>query len=163
MGRAASVRDHCGILRVGLAPPGWRSAVRRSASKAGICSGTLAVLRSLEWPGSRRVLRVLAEITETAPREALSAAAGLLGGLAPAAAQVLLHGEDTAARRVLRLAASRRLDARIGLEDVLHLPGGAPRRATPPSCARHARSSSRHRRARGSETAALTPSQVPPW
>lgn len=102
MGRAASVRDHCGILRVGLAPPGWRSAVRRSASKAGICSGTPAVLRSLEWPGSRRVLRVLAEITETAPREALSAAAGLLGGLAPAAAQVLLHGEDTAAWPVLR-------------------------------------------------------------
>ncbi|WP_408022729.1 3-keto-5-aminohexanoate cleavage protein [Streptacidiphilus fuscans] len=37
---------------------------------------------------------------------------------------ILLHGEDASAWPILRLAASRRLDARIGLEDVLHLPDG---------------------------------------
>lgn len=94
--------------------------------EAGVYSGTPAARRFLEWPGSHRVLRVLAEITETTPRDALRAAAGLLGDLGSAAAPVLLHGEDAAAWPVLRLAASRGLDTRIGLEDVLHLPDGSP-------------------------------------
>lgn len=94
--------------------------------EAGIYSGTPAAQRFLGWPGSRRVLRVLAEITEATPQDALQAAAGLLDELEPAAAPILLHGEDTTAWPILRLAASRRLDARIGLEDVLHLPDGAP-------------------------------------
>nr|WP_202884596.1 3-keto-5-aminohexanoate cleavage protein [Actinopolymorpha cephalotaxi] len=94
--------------------------------EAGIYSGTAAARRFLDWPGARRVLRVLAEITEAAPQEALHAAAELLDGLGSVPAPILLHGEDTAAWAVLRLAASRGLDTRIGLEDVLHLPDGAP-------------------------------------
>ncbi|WP_093713074.1 3-keto-5-aminohexanoate cleavage protein [Actinacidiphila alni] len=94
--------------------------------EAGIYSGTSAARRFLDWSGSRRVLRVLAEVTETSPRDALRAAAGLLDDLGPALAPILLHGEDAAAWPVLRLAAARRLDARIGLEDVLHLPDGTP-------------------------------------
>ncbi|HEV7626225.1 MAG TPA: 3-keto-5-aminohexanoate cleavage protein, partial [Streptomyces sp.] len=39
---------------------------------------------------------------------------------------VLLHGEDEGAWPVLRLAALRGLDMRIGLEDVLQLPDGTP-------------------------------------
>ncbi|THA77793.1 hypothetical protein E6R60_09320 [Streptomyces sp. A0642] len=94
--------------------------------EAGIYSGTPAAQRFLNWPGSRRVLRVLAETTETTPQEALHSAAGLLDELASAATPILLHGEDAAAWPVLQLAASRCLDTRIGLEDVLHLPDGAP-------------------------------------
>ncbi|MFJ6463650.1 3-keto-5-aminohexanoate cleavage protein [Streptomyces sp. NPDC091387] len=93
--------------------------------EAGIYSGTPAAQRFLDWPGSGRVLRVLAEVTETTPQDALLAAAGLLDALESAATPILLHGEDAAAWPVLRLAASRRLDTRIGLEDVLHLPDGA--------------------------------------
>ncbi|MEV6008967.1 3-keto-5-aminohexanoate cleavage protein [Streptomyces sp. NPDC051976] len=94
--------------------------------EAGIYSGTPAAQRFLDWPESRRVLRILAEITETAEEDAVRAAADLLGELGAVAAPILLHGEDAAAWPVLRLAASNRLDVRIGLEDVLHLPDGSP-------------------------------------
>ncbi|MFB8085779.1 3-keto-5-aminohexanoate cleavage protein [Streptomyces sp. NPDC055992] len=94
--------------------------------EAGVYSGTDAAERFLGWPGSRRVLRVLAEITETTTQDALYAASELLERLRPAAAPILLHGEDAGAWPVLRLAAARRLDTRIGLEDALHLPDGEP-------------------------------------
>lgn len=94
--------------------------------EAGIYSGTPAAQRFLDWSGSHRVLRVLAEITETDPQDALHAASGLLEELKSATAPILLHGEDNTAWPILQLAASRGLDARIGLEDVLHLPDGAP-------------------------------------
>ncbi|MFJ9127861.1 3-keto-5-aminohexanoate cleavage protein [Streptomyces sp. NPDC102340] len=99
---------------------------REIGIEAGVYSGTPAAQRFLAWPESRRVLRVLAEITETTPQDAVHAAAGLLDDLAPAATPVLLHGEGAAAWPVLQLAASRRLDTRIGLEDALHLPDGSP-------------------------------------
>ncbi|WP_333769479.1 3-keto-5-aminohexanoate cleavage protein [Streptomyces sp. IBSBF 2435] len=93
--------------------------------EAGIYSGTQAVRRFLGWTDSHRVLRVLAEITDTDPRTAPRTAAGLLGELRPAAeSPVLLHGGDEAAWAVLEMAASLRLDMRIGLEDVLQLPDG---------------------------------------
>ncbi|THA28307.1 hypothetical protein E6R18_28750 [Streptomyces sp. A1277] len=94
--------------------------------EAGVFSGTPAAQRFLAWPDSHRVLRVLAEITETAPQDAVHAAAGLLDDLASAAAPVLLHGEDATAWPLLHLAASRSLDTRIGLEDTLHLPDSSP-------------------------------------
>jgi uncharacterized protein (DUF849 family) len=92
--------------------------------EAGVYSGTTAAQRFLDWPESHRVLRVLAEMTETTPQTALHAAAGLLDELESATAPILLHGEEAAAWPILQLAATRRLDARIGLEDVLHLPDG---------------------------------------
>ncbi|MFG1807317.1 3-keto-5-aminohexanoate cleavage protein [Streptomyces sp. NPDC049040] len=95
--------------------------------EAGIYSGTSAAERFLAWPDSHRVLRVLAEITDTDPQAAVRSAAGLLDTLRPAATPpVLLHGEGEAAWAVLRLAAARGLDMRIGLEDVLRLPDGTP-------------------------------------
>ncbi|KES06020.1 hypothetical protein BU52_16505 [Streptomyces toyocaensis] len=95
--------------------------------EAGIYSGTPAARRFLDWPESHRVLRVLAEITDADPHTAVRSAAGLLDDLRPAAtSRILLHGEGEAAWPVLRLAAARRLDTRIGLEDTLRLPDGAP-------------------------------------
>ncbi|WP_328484216.1 3-keto-5-aminohexanoate cleavage protein [Streptomyces sp. NBC_00377] len=94
--------------------------------EAGVYSGTSAAQRLLDWPESHRVLRVLAEITNTTPQAALHAAASLLDDLGSATSPILLHGEDAAAWPILQLAASRRLDTRIGLEDVLHLPDGTP-------------------------------------
>ncbi|MFJ9083849.1 3-keto-5-aminohexanoate cleavage protein [Streptomyces sp. NPDC102384] len=99
---------------------------REIGIEAGVYSGTPAAQRFLAWPESRRVLRVLAEITETTPQDAVHAAADLLDHLAPAATPVLLHGEGAAAWPILHFAASRRLDTRIGLEDALHLPDGSP-------------------------------------
>ncbi|MEU3459578.1 3-keto-5-aminohexanoate cleavage protein [Streptomyces sp. NPDC006733] len=94
--------------------------------EAGIYSGTPAAQRFLGWPHAHRVLRVLAEVTDTAPETAPDAATRLLDELRPAASPILLHGTDAAAWPVLQLAASLGLHMRIGLEDVLHLPDGTP-------------------------------------
>ncbi|WP_116209430.1 3-keto-5-aminohexanoate cleavage protein [Streptomyces olivoreticuli] len=95
--------------------------------EAGIFSGTPAAQHFLNWPESHRVLRVLAEITDTGPQTAIHTAADLLDELRPATTSpVLLHGADDAAWPILQLAASRRLDTRIGLEDTLRLPNGTP-------------------------------------
>ncbi|MEV6554032.1 3-keto-5-aminohexanoate cleavage protein [Streptomyces sp. NPDC051597] len=95
--------------------------------EAGIYSGTAALQRFRTWPQAHQVLRVLAEITDTSPQAAVRAAVGLLDELRPVTTSpILLHGEDEAAWPVLRLAVSRRLDIRIGLEDVLQLPDGTP-------------------------------------
>ncbi|WP_327657317.1 3-keto-5-aminohexanoate cleavage protein [Streptomyces sp. NBC_00483] len=59
--------------------------------EAGIYSGTGTAQPFLDWPQSHRVLRILAEITETTPQRAAHAAAGLLGELEPAAARILLQ------------------------------------------------------------------------
>ncbi|MFI2780104.1 3-keto-5-aminohexanoate cleavage protein [Streptomyces sp. ALB3] len=94
--------------------------------EAGIFSDTGAARAFMDWPDAPRVLRVLAEVTETGAREAVEVADRLLTELAPAAAPLLLHGQDGSAWPVLRLAATRGLDTRIGFEDVLHLPDGTP-------------------------------------
>lgn len=95
--------------------------------------GLDTVARLGAWPHVHRVLRVLAEITDTDPVTAPATAARLLERLAapdgPGTAArhgVLLHGEDGAAWTVLRMAVARGLDTRIGLEDVLLLPDGTP-------------------------------------
>lgn len=92
--------------------------------EAGLYSGTEAVRRFLAWPSAHRVLRLLAEVTDTDPRTAPATAAALLAELRATGTHVpiLLHGEDGSAWPVLRLAAAEGLSARIGLEDVLHLP-----------------------------------------
>jgi len=104
--------------------------------EAGVFSGTDGASRLRTWPYAHRVLRVLVEITDADPRtgpataERLLAELAELDGLDETAARhpVLLHGQDGSAWPVLRLAAARGLDTRIGLEDVLFLPGRTPAR-----------------------------------
>ncbi|MUN40239.1 3-keto-5-aminohexanoate cleavage protein [Actinomadura litoris] len=95
--------------------------------EAGIFSGTDAAERFLAWPHAGRVLRVLAEVTDTDPETARETAKDLLHALrAGHERPILLHGEDGGAWPVLRFAARRGLDTRIGLEDTLTLPDGSP-------------------------------------
>ncbi|MEW9552387.1 3-keto-5-aminohexanoate cleavage protein [Nonomuraea sp. NPDC050783] len=94
--------------------------------EAGIYSGTPAARRFLAWPQRHRVLRVLAEVTDTDPRTAPAVAVSLLDELSSTNLPILLHGEEDAAWTVLRTAVTRGLDTRIGWEDVLHLPDGTP-------------------------------------
>jgi uncharacterized protein (DUF849 family) len=95
--------------------------------EAGIYSGTDAARRFRSSPLSRRVLRVLAEVTDTNADTAPDTALALLSELGhDLAAPVLLHGEDAGAWPVLRVAARLGISTRIGLEDVLVLPNGSP-------------------------------------
>jgi uncharacterized protein (DUF849 family) len=94
--------------------------------EAGIYSGTDAAQQFLAWPHAHRVLRVLAEVTDTDPRTAPDAAVSLLNALGGTNRPILLHGEETAAWAILHAAATRGLDTRIGLEDVLLMPDGSP-------------------------------------
>ncbi|WP_371672544.1 3-keto-5-aminohexanoate cleavage protein [Streptomyces sp. NBC_00289] len=93
--------------------------------EAGIWSGTDAAARFARSSLGPRVLRVLAEVTDTRPDTAEDTARALLAGLGPAHGRpVLLHGEDGGAWPVLRLAGRLGLATRIGLEDTLALPNG---------------------------------------
>ncbi|MDL2080672.1 3-keto-5-aminohexanoate cleavage protein [Streptomyces sp. GXMU-J15] len=93
--------------------------------EAGIWSGTEGAARFARSPLGGRVLRVLAEVTETGPGTAERTARELLGSLGDAFGRpVLLHGEDGGAWPVLRLARRLGLATRVGLEDVLVLPDG---------------------------------------
>ncbi|MFD7441107.1 3-keto-5-aminohexanoate cleavage protein [Streptomyces sp. NPDC059909] len=95
--------------------------------EAGLWSGTDGPERFLRSPLAPRVLRVLAEVTDTDPATAEDTARTLLDRLgASHGLPVLLHGEDDGAWPVLRLARRLGLDTRIGPEDVLVLPDGRP-------------------------------------
>ncbi|KUN67029.1 hypothetical protein AQJ46_25095 [Streptomyces canus] len=91
--------------------------------EAGIWSGTDGAARFAVSPLGPKVLRVLAEVTDTQAAE--TSARTLLAQLGPAHARpVLLHGEDAGAWPVLRLAGRLGLATRVGLEDTLALPDG---------------------------------------
>ncbi|MGF0172701.1 3-keto-5-aminohexanoate cleavage protein [Streptomyces sp. Marseille-Q5077] len=93
--------------------------------EAGIWSGTNGAARFATSPLGPRVLRVLAEVTDTSAETAEETARALLTDLGPACERpVLLHGEDGGAWPVLRLAGRLGLGTRIGLEDTLVLPEG---------------------------------------
>ncbi|MEU6810776.1 3-keto-5-aminohexanoate cleavage protein [Streptomyces sp. NPDC046831] len=93
--------------------------------EAGVWSGTEGAARFAASPLGPRVLRVLAEVTDTDPATAGESARALLAGLGDAHGRpVLLHGEDGGAWPVLRLAGRLGLATRIGLEDTLLLPDG---------------------------------------
>ncbi|MFC5803604.1 3-keto-5-aminohexanoate cleavage protein [Streptomyces formicae] len=104
--------------------------------EAGVRSGTPGARRFLRSPLAPHALRVLAEVTDPSPATAESSARALLAELGaahglpvppvPPIPPVLLHGEDTGAWPVLRLARRLGLDTRIGLEDTLLLPDGRP-------------------------------------
>lgn len=93
--------------------------------EAGIWSGTDGAARFTASPLGPRVLRVLAEVTDSSAETAEATARALLTALGPAFGRpVLLHGEDDGAWPVLRLAGRLGLATRIGLEDTLVLPDG---------------------------------------
>ncbi|MFF4253299.1 3-keto-5-aminohexanoate cleavage protein [Streptomyces sp. NPDC001663] len=93
--------------------------------EAGVWSGTDGAARFAVSPLRGRVLRVLAEVTDTAVDTAEDTARGLLADLGRAHGRpVLLHGEDDGAWPVLRLAGRLGFATRIGLEDTLLLPDG---------------------------------------
>ncbi|WP_329261702.1 3-keto-5-aminohexanoate cleavage protein [Streptomyces pseudovenezuelae] len=93
--------------------------------EAGIWSGTDGAERFAVSALGPKVLRVLAEVTDTRAPEA--AARRLLAELGTAHGRpVLLHGEDEGAWPVLRLAGRLGLATRVGLEDTLLLPEGQP-------------------------------------
>ncbi|WP_338776874.1 3-keto-5-aminohexanoate cleavage protein [Streptomyces sp. DG1A-41] len=93
--------------------------------EAGIWSGTDGGERFAVSPLGPKVLRVLAEVTDTDPSTAVASARGLSSDLGAAHGRpVLLHGEDGGAWPVLRLAGRLGLATRVGVEDVLVLPGG---------------------------------------
>lgn len=71
-------------------------------------------------------LRILVECMAADGVEALADAARLLAALPSGGPPVLLHAEGPATWPVLRQAAARGLDARIGLEDIQVLPDGSP-------------------------------------
>jgi uncharacterized protein (DUF849 family) len=81
----------------------------------------------LSFPRRSSCLRVLLEVDQPIS-DGLTQAAALVAALDGKAGTVpvLLHGVDHAAWPVLREALRRGLDIRIGLEDVLTLPDGAP-------------------------------------
>ena len=93
--------------------------------EAGIWSGTDGAVRFAASPLGPRVLRVLAEVTDTSADTAEETARALLTDLRAAPGRpVLLHGEDGGAWPVLRLAGRLGLGTRTGLEDTLFLPDG---------------------------------------
>ncbi|MGW3149862.1 3-keto-5-aminohexanoate cleavage protein [Streptomyces sp. NPDC001177] len=93
--------------------------------EAGIWSGTHGAARFAASPLGPKVLRVLAEVTDTDAATAEASACALLSLLGDAHGRpVLLHGEDRGAWPVLRLAGRLGLAARMGLEDTLLLPDG---------------------------------------
>ena len=74
-----------------------------------------------------RCFRVLVELPDGLDEAATEAEAGrLIDRLAGVHAQLLLHGEGSSCWPALRCAVRRGLATRIGLEDVLVLPDGAP-------------------------------------
>ncbi|MFF4546177.1 3-keto-5-aminohexanoate cleavage protein [Streptomyces sp. NPDC001435] len=95
--------------------------------EAGIWSGTDGAARFAASPLGPKVLRVLAEVTDTQAATAEASACALLSELGDAHGRpVLLHGEEGGAWPVLRLAGRLGLATRMGLEDTLLLPDGQP-------------------------------------
>ncbi|MET7703726.1 3-keto-5-aminohexanoate cleavage protein [Streptomyces sp. NPDC005485] len=93
--------------------------------EAGLWSGTDGAARFAVSPLRSRVLRVLAEVTDTDAATAVRSARALLADLGSDLGRpVLLHGEEGGAWPVLRLAGRLGLATRIGLEDTLVLPDG---------------------------------------
>jgi uncharacterized protein (DUF849 family) len=101
--------------------------------EAGLFSGTRGPDAYLSSPFAGRALRLLAEIIGAPAGRAAAEARVMAGRLTSAtSAPVLLHGEEDTAWTVLETAAELGLDARIGIEDSLTLPNGAPAEGNAP-------------------------------
>jgi hypothetical protein len=71
-------------------------------------------------------LRILVEVMEDDPAEALANADAIIGRLGQRTTPILLHAEGPAVWPILRRAIRYNMDIRIGLEDTRELPDGAP-------------------------------------
>ena len=92
--------------------------------EAGLWTSAIAA-KFAGHPLALRCLRVMGEPME-GETAALIQGAAIGVAVAGLGLPVLLHGRDDGAWPVLRMAASRLFDVRIGLEDVLTLPDGSP-------------------------------------
>lgn len=92
---------------------------------------TVSVARCfLGWPSRDRALRLLVEVMDREPQEALTETASILALLdeAEVTPPRLLHGAGVSAWPLIHEAARWGLDTRVGLEDTLTLPEGSPAR-----------------------------------
>jgi uncharacterized protein (DUF849 family) len=76
--------------------------------------------------------RILLEPMAQDPSRAVADAEQMLTDASPAGLPILLHGMDDAAWPVFELAVARRLQVRVGLEDMLDTPKGLQQGATRP-------------------------------
>ncbi|WP_285774382.1 3-keto-5-aminohexanoate cleavage protein [Microtetraspora sp. NBRC 13810] len=139
-GRLDAVRAWAGLAAgarpdfasVNLSEPGFGDlALALLEAGIGVEAGVWSPQDAVELAGSglaERVLRVLVEVIDPPPGEALPRAAAVIGRLDDLglSAPRLLHGEGRAAWPLLAEAARRNLATRIGLEDTLLLPDSRP-------------------------------------
>lgn len=98
---------------------------RRVGVEAGVWTGAIARAFATS-PIARRCLRVMGEPMEQDPAAAVATGDAITAAVAGLGLPILLHGMDAGTWPVLRVALDWGLDVRIGLEDVLSLPDGAP-------------------------------------
>nr|WP_269326763.1 3-keto-5-aminohexanoate cleavage protein [Kineosporia mesophila] len=92
--------------------------------EAGVWSNRDAQLLASARPAG--IIRVLVEIIDVPPENAVAEADAILREFGDPGVPVLLHGEQEACWPVLRHAVALGLDTRIGLEDTLTGPDGGP-------------------------------------
>jgi len=118
------------LCSVNVGEEGWAELADQLLSRGvGLELGVVSVDEArayLESPLAGRAVRVLVEVPQRAPEDAVAVAEAidaLLADAAPPYVPRLWHGEEEATWDVLVAAAQRGRDVRIGLEDVLtHVP-----------------------------------------
>jgi uncharacterized protein (DUF849 family) len=119
---------------VNVGEPGWRELVKLLAARGvGVEAGIWSHDEAVEFAASGledRCLRALVEPQDREPGAALVTAAAIDGVLGEVGIGLprLHHGYDAATWMVLDAAVPAGRDIRIGFEDTLTLPGGAPAR-----------------------------------
>lgn len=105
----------------------WHAATSRGIAVEAGLSSVADAQRLRQLPAPANCCRVLVEIAEQNPEEALRTAHAILRTIQAFQPQVprLLHGTDATMWPLFRVALEQHLSARIGLEDGLRLPSGA--------------------------------------
>lgn len=109
--------------------PGTEDLARLLLSKGiGVEAGLFDAEAALAWAGSDLAEHCMRAMVELPPDSDTTTADVLLGEIMSAnlPMPVLLHGEDESCWPLLEHAGAKRVQARIGLEDTLLLPDGAP-------------------------------------
>ncbi|MCP2259936.1 Uncharacterized conserved protein, DUF849 family [Streptoalloteichus tenebrarius] len=125
---AALGQDRPDVASVNVHEDGWREVVQ-ALRMAGI-GVELGVWTAADAAQVREAglvdgaVRVLVEVVDPDPNDALAEARRIIDELGDTEAPLLLHGEDSGCWAVLAEAGRRQLATRIGLEDTLLLPDG---------------------------------------